>query len=252
MYQNTISKDLLQRVDVYAADDRSQLRPAVLVLPGGAYARHASHEGVDYARWLNSLGFHAFVFAYAVAPNKYPSALIEAQAVLDWIAAGEHGLPVSSDRIGVMGSSAGGHLAATLSSGELVHGVASANRHPAFQVLCYPLISFESDIHMESLNNLIGMDASLERRRDVSVDASVGRHTPATFIWTTADDASVHVAHALRYTEALARKAIDVELHVFPKGEHGLGLAPGNAVVREWVPLCERWLRRVALGESLS
>ena len=257
MYQDTISKEsqlshLLERVEIHAADDTSKLRPAVLVLPGGAYGRHAPHEGVDYAKWLNSLGFHAFVFAYAVAPHKYPTALVEAQAVLNWIAAGEHGLPVNPECIGVMGSSAGGHLAAMLSSVDPVHGAAAANLRPAFQVLCYPLISFESDVHMESLDNLIGRDAPLDVRRAVSVDANASGHTASTFIWTTADDASVHAAHALRYAEALARKAVDVELHVFPNGEHGLGLAPGNPAVREWVALCERWLQRVAVAPALS
>jgi acetyl esterase/lipase len=213
-------------------------RPAVLVLPGGGYAVHSERESVEFSAWLSGLGFHAFVLAYPVAPERHPRAVEEAAAALAWIRDGDHGLSVDPTRVGVLGGSAGGHLAAMLANGA---GGAAVPR-PAFSILCYPVISFEHDPHVGSMMNLLGEDPTLAERHAASVDVQVDERTPPAFVWFTATDAAVHVSNGLRYTDALARKGVPVELHVFPFGPHGLSLAQEEPHAAQWVGLCERWL----------
>ncbi|MGW5194334.1 alpha/beta hydrolase [Kribbella sp. NPDC004138] len=214
-----------------------QPRASVLVLPGGGYQKHAAHEAEAYADWLSKLGFDAVVLRYAVGPNAWPKALEEARETLAWMRerAGEH------TPVGVIGSSAGGHLAAALSTATCPD-VAPARTRPDFCILAYPLISFEVEAHPGSTANVLGDNPTDEDRRRVSVDRYVDAAVPPTFLWTTADDASVNPRHAMRYAEALTAAGVPMELHVFPHGIHGLGLATDDPVVGVWTTLCERWL----------
>ena len=215
------------------ASARTGPAPAMLVLPGGGYARHAAHEAEPVGAWLAGLGIHAVVLRYRVAPHRHPAALDDAREALAWIRGGTHGLEVDPARVGVLGFSAGGHLAASL---------ANEPRPPALSVLAYPVISFVDEPHEGSVGALLGPDADPERRAAHSADRRVSRGTPPAFVWHTADDASVPVSHALRYTAALASVGVPVELHVFPRGRHGLGLAGGLPEVAQWTALCARWL----------
>jgi acetyl esterase/lipase len=215
-------------------------RPAVLVLPGGGYAVLADHEGTDYARWLQGCGLHAFVLDYPVAPQRHPGPLSAATAALAHIRSGDHGLDVDTDRVGVIGSSAGGHLAGCLSVG-------AAGRdapRPAFAVLCYPVISFLDEPHVGSAENLLGPAPSAPDLAALSLERLVDDRTPPTFLWSTADDESVPVSNSLRYAQALVDAGVPTELHVLPHGRHGLGLAPDVPEVAGWSRLCEEWLRR--------
>ncbi|WP_432889964.1 alpha/beta hydrolase [Kribbella sp. CA-245084] len=211
-------------------------RASVLVLPGGGYRHHAAHEAEDYADWLSRLGFDAVVLRYAVGANAWPKALEEARDTLAWMRerAGE------ATPVGVIGSSAGGHLAAALSTATCPE--AGPTGRPDFCILAYPLISFEVQPHPGTTATVLGHQPTDQSRQQVSADRHVDTATPPTFIWTTADDASVHPAHALRYAEALTTAGVPVELHVFPHGVHGLGLAANDPVVSAWTTLCERWL----------
>jgi acetyl esterase/lipase len=212
---------------------------AVLVLPGGGYERHAPHEAGPYAAWLAALGYDAYVLRYPVGQHAWPAALIGARTALRHVRdrTPAH-LPV-----GVIGSSAGGHLAAALSTatGPLIGG--GANQRPDFAILAYPVITFEVDPHPGSARNLLGSNPSRGAQVRVSVDRHVDRATPPTFVWTTADDATVPAAHSLRYAQALINAGVSVELHVFPQGQHGLGLGRDNSTTRQWTDLCEGWLR---------
>jgi acetyl esterase/lipase len=211
-------------------------RPAVLVLPGGGYARCAPHEGAPVARWLASLGLHAVVLEYAVAPHHHPRPLQDATAALEHVRGGGHGLDVDPARVGVLGSSAGGHLAACLSTG--LGGVAV----PDLTVLCYPVVSLEHAPHAGSVRNLLGADPTPAQARALSPDLHVGPTTPPAFLWHTAADDAVDVTHSLRYAAALAAAGVEVELHVFPHGRHGLGMAEEEPRTAGWSALCADWL----------
>ena len=207
--------------------------PAMLVLPGGGYVGHAAHEAEPVAAWLAGLGIHAVVLRYRVAPHRHPAPLDDAREALAWLRGGAHGLDVDPARVGVLGFSAGGHLAASL---------ANETRPPDLTVLAYPVISFVDEPHEGSVEALLGPDADAARRSAHSADRHVSAGTPPAFVWHTADDAAVPVSHALRYVAALASAGVPVELHVFPSGRHGLGLAPDLPDVARWTGLCERWL----------
>ncbi|MDQ0076149.1 alpha/beta hydrolase [Arthrobacter oryzae] len=218
--------------------------PAMLVLPGGGYERHADHEAEPVAGWLASLGIHAFVLRYRVAPHRHPAPLQDAKAALAWIRTGRHGLAVNRSRVGVLGFSAGGHLAATLAAG-IPSGEESLDvpgSRPDLSILCYPVLSFEAAVHQGSINNLLGASPSKEILAGLSAELTVTGDTPPAFIWHTFDDGAVDVEHSLRYALALRHAAVPAELHVYPHGRHGLGLAAGVPGVERWTELCATWL----------
>lgn len=241
------------RVEAFCPPDLAG-SPVFMVLPGGGYHHHAEHEGRDVALWLNTLGLNAVVLAYTVAADSvaadrpvdalHPAPLGDARAVLAWLRGGESGLAVDASRIGVMGFSAGGHLAATLSAG-VDAGAGPALDRPELAVLAYPVISMVSHCHEGSVEALLGPDPAPSQRRALSADQAVDGATPPTFLWHTADDMAVPVENSLAHAGALARHGVPFELHVFPRGRHGLGLAvngPGPHPAADWARLCRNWL----------
>ena len=221
--------------------------PAMLVLPGGGYARQADHEAEPVAEWLASLGVHAFVLRYKVAPHRHPEPLAHAKEAMLWIRSGAHGLTVDSKRVGVLGFSAGGHLAGSLSvalpTGDPTLDQAGAV--PDLSVLCYPVISFVDSAHQGSVDNLAGEGAPPDLLEQLSLERQVQASTPPAFLWHTADDEAVPVSHSLAYAAALAKARVPVELHVFPHGVHGIGLAEGAPGAGQWPNLCAGWLSRM-------
>jgi acetyl esterase/lipase len=231
------TETIARHIDPFRADAANA--PAMLVLPGGAYGRHAPHEGEPVARWLTSLGIHAFVLAYPVAPARHPAPVRAAQAAMEWIRAGRHGLRADPGRVGVIGFSAGGHLAASLCVGDV-------RSRPARCVLAYPVISFVRQPNEGTCRNLLGPGAGDAARHAVSVDEHVDAEHPPTFLWHTAADAAVPASHALSYASALADHGVPVDLHLFGDGVHGLGLADdqdsSRLEARHWTDLCASWL----------
>ncbi|WP_258802440.1 alpha/beta hydrolase [Pseudarthrobacter sp. NS4] len=221
-------------------------RPAVLVLPGGGYARQADHEAEPVAEWLAAEGIHAFVLRYRVAPDRHPAPLEDAKEAMLYIRSGEHGLAVDPDRVGVLGFSAGGHLAATLSTAAATGSTRLDVREavPDLTVLCYPVVSCTEAVHQGSVDNLLGDAPSSDLLAALSADRQVSSDTPPAFLWHTADDAAVPVSHSLRYAGALLEAGVPAELHVFPHGRHGLGLAGGEPGAEQWPALCADWLGR--------
>ncbi|MBT0768164.1 alpha/beta hydrolase [Kineosporia sp. J2-2] len=208
-------------------------RPAVLVLPGGAYGHHGPHEGEPVARWLAGLGLHAFVLRYRVSPHRHPAPLDDAVRALARIRSRAGDLGVDAGRVGVLGFSAGGHLAASL---------ANTAAPPDLSVLAYPVISFTDEPHEGSVHHLLGEPVTTRQRLEHSAELHVSATTPPAFVWHTADDPAVPVGHSLRYVAALAAAGVPAELHVFPSGRHGLGLSGEAPYVAHWTRLCERWL----------
>jgi len=231
--------------------ESSQPTSAIVILPGGGYGMRAEHEGEPVAKWLNSLGISAFVLHYRVAPYKHPSPLIDVQRAIRTIRFSAKDWGVDPNRLGVLGFSAGGHLAATAGThfdegdGHATDPIERESSRPDLLVLCYPVITFQGATrHQGSIDNLLGevpSEAELER---LSNEKQVKEQTPPTFLWHTADDASVHVENSFLFARALREKNIPFELHIFEQGRHGLGLANEDDQVRDWQGQCARWLKK--------
>lgn len=246
--------DLPEGVDWYPAADAGSGaehggragRPALaVVLPGGGYGMHAPHEGEGYTRWLNGIGIDAVVFAYPLAPHRHPDAVVATRALVRDLRTDRWaGLP-SDPRIVVIGSSAGGHLAALVSNAPTPaeRAVSDVDDRPDLTVLCYPVTSMTDHPHVGSTDNLLGPGASVRERSVVDADLLVDDRTPPTFLWHTAEDEHVPVTHSLSYAHALARHGVPFELHVFERGVHGIGLAGGLGPAEAWSTLATTWLR---------
>lgn len=203
--------------------------PLILVLPGGGYSRVVTEkEGTPTVAWLRSLGWRAEVVEYPVGV-RHPAPL---RFVEERIAAER---AAGTDVIGVMGFSAGGHLAG--------HVALAGTARPDFAVLCYPVVSMLLDTHRPSQDELLGASASDEQRRAVSLEHLVTPDAPPFFVWHTGGDQLVSVEHAHLLGAALAQHGVPHDLHVFAEGPHGLGFAVGRPAAA-WKGLCEAWLEK--------
>jgi acetyl esterase/lipase len=223
--------------------------PAIVVCPGGGYRMRAEHEGAPVAEWLSTLGIAAFVVSYRVAPNRHPIPLLDAQRAIRTVRANAADWNIDPSRVGILGFSAGGHLAATAAT-QWDSGDPDANDpirregcQPDVAILCYPVISFISHQHMGSMANLLGDTPSLDARRALSAELNVTSDTPPIFLWHTADDEAVEVENSLLLASALRRHGVPFALHVFPHGNHGLGLARDHDAAFVWPDLCARFLQ---------
>lgn len=223
----------------------------VIVLPGGGYQMKALHEAEPIALAMNAQGFSAFVLDYRVKPYRCPLPQQDAARAVRHVRANAEKYGVNPDKIAVLGFSAGGHLAACsgvywdrgdASSADAVERVSS---RPDAVVLCYPVIMlFGSLGHEGSTKNLLGDRATDKAlRRAMTPCINVTPESSPAFLWHTAEDGGVPVGNSVRMFESLHECGVHTELHVFPKGEHGLGLAEGDAQVSQWVGLCGNFLR---------
>lgn len=221
---------------------------AVVIFPGGAYQARANHEGEGYARLLNTFGITAFVVNYRVFPNHFPAPLLDARRAMRFVRFKAEEFGIDKNKVLAMGSSAGGHLTALLSTycedlAEEKDDLIQEEYLPNGQILCYPVISSEESIsHKRSFENLLG--DLYEKRAEYSPDLLVNQTTPPAFIWHTAEDDCVPCINSYRYAEALTKQKILVELHIFPQGGHGLGLAPNFPYVAQWTTLLRNWIKK--------
>ena len=221
---------------------------AIIVFPGGGYCCRAEHEGIGYAELLNAFGFSAFVVNYRVAPCRFPKPLLDARRSVQFVRCKAQEFGVDKNKILVMGSSAGGHLAALVATCKenldtVNDNISKENYIPNGQILCYPVISSDESIsHKSSYEKLLG--DQYDQKEKYSPERLVSETTPSAFIWHTADDFGVSVMNSYRYAEALHRANIDCELHVFPNGPHGLGVAPHFSHVSQWTGLLRNWLKK--------
>ncbi|MGI8405913.1 MAG: alpha/beta hydrolase [Thermomicrobiales bacterium] len=220
----------------------------VVVCPGGGYHMKADHEGDPVAHWLNTLGISAVVVDYRVAPHTHPAPWHDAQRAIRMVRANASHWGVRTDQVGILGFSAGGHLAATvgthwdLGDAGADDPIERESSRPDVIVDCYGVISMQEIAHTGSLANLLGESPNEAQLRDLSADLNVGPETPPAFIWHTADDEVVDVEHSLRFASALGKHGVTFALHVFPHGQHGLGLAEDDPVVSTWTSLCGQFL----------
>jgi acetyl esterase/lipase len=206
----------------------------MIVLPGGGYAAHAPHEAEPVARWLGEIGVQASVFRYPLNV-RHPVPLNALRAEIGRRRAGAR-------RIGLIGFSAGGHLAglATLAPG------AAADQTVQFAVLGYAITSMQTETYRPARVILLGQDASAHLRRSTSLDALVTPQSPPFFVWHTAEDAYVPPEHTYRLASALAANQVPHAVHVFAHGPHGLGLAQDAGEVAIWTTLASAWIQEQA------
>ncbi len=229
----------------------SDLKGAVVVLPGGGYGGKAGHEAAPIAEWLNTLGIAAFVVDYRVAPYRHPIPMLDARRAIQQVRSRASAWQVDPARVAVLGFSAGGHLASTTGThfeavsnpAPVKDTVSGLSSRPDALVLCYPVISFGECGHVGSMNNLLGENPPEDLRQALSNETQVTAQTPPAFLWHTANDQSVPVENSLRFARALDAHHIPFELHIFPDGRHGLGLAQDFPQVAAWTDLCGRWLK---------
>lgn len=218
-----------------------QERGCVIVCPGGGYEfKTMDYEGEEIALMFNKNGIDAFVLDYRIKPDYHPSPLNDAFRAIEKVRALSEELGYMSDKIGIIGFSAGGHLAA--SAGTMWTTPAT---RPDAMILCYPVITMGKTAHVGSKTNLIGDRITEALVSDLSCENRVSRQTPPAFIWHTADDKAVTVDNSLMMASALASKAVPFEMHIYPHGEHGLALAKDDKVVSAWAGLCVDWLKRL-------
>jgi acetyl esterase/lipase len=224
---------------------------AVVILPGGGYGHLAlGHEGEEIAAYFNQLGITAAICIYrhrgagnAGSGYGHPVPLLDAsRAALDW--------NIDPERIGIIGFSAGGHLASTVSthfdlgqraSPDPVERVSS---RPDFAILAYPVISLDQPhTHRGSQRNLLGEHPDEQLLHSLSTENSVTDQTPPSFLFHTAEDQAVPAENSLKYFSALLRHGVPAELHVFQSGRHGIGLAGQHGDASAWPQLCAQWLK---------
>lgn len=221
---------------------------AVILFAGGGYSIRNRYEDFSYAQFLNNFGLTAFVVNYRLEPAHFPDQLLDARRAVRLVRARAAEFGVDPQKLIVMGSSAGGHVSALVSTyldpiaGEGADEIDAIDPIPNGQVLCYAVISGDEAItHPKSMARLLPGEL-IEKRAEVSAERLVTKRTPPAFIWHTAEDASVSVLNSYRYATALREAGIPCELHVFPFGHHGLAMARTNPHVAQWVELLHRWL----------
>jgi len=249
----TASGGNIPTLDLYPAPGDQTNKTAIVICPGGGYANLATdHEGSQVAAWLNSIGITALVLKYrlpsdATMLNKSIGPLQDAQEALRIVRRHANDWRIDPHKIGIMGFSAGGHLAATASThfDEVVYKPAdSTSARPDFSILIYPVISMDGEItHLGSRNNLLGEHPSAELIRHFSNERSVTGGTPTAFIVHSADDDVVPVQNSIAYMTALTKLRIPCELHVYQSGGHGFGLGKSKGTESTWPESCRKWLQ---------
>ncbi|MBQ2709807.1 MAG: alpha/beta hydrolase [Clostridia bacterium] len=225
--------------------------PCIVVYPGGGYAKRARHEAGPIAEFFNSRGMHAVVCEYRVAPNRHPAPLADAQRAIKILRANAEAWKIDPEKIVTLGFSAGGHLcASTITLPDVTRERIGADEIdkqcalPNGAILCYPVISVDTLYgHTGSGKNLLGEKYELEKEY-FSLENRVSEKTPKAFLWHTSDDSCVNVKNSLIFGEKLRDAGIQFEMHIYPHGNHGLGLAEKFEDVSGWANLAADWVWR--------
>lgn len=232
---------------VYPAPQPSGM--AVIACPGGGYQHLAmNHEGHDMAAWFNAQGITCAVLTYRMPAGRSGVPLSDALRAIRLVKEHAAEWGVNPQQVGIMGASAGGHLASTAAT-----RYGSEENRPAFQILLYPVISMDASItHAGSRTNLLGENPSAEELDRYSNERQVTADTPPAFIALSSDDRSVPPANSLRYYEALLAAGVPATMHIYPTGKHGWGFRDSFPYKRQWTGELEKWLRESVCRFSLQ
>lgn len=242
-------------IEVFLPTRRTATGTGVLICPGGGYAGLAyDWEGTDIAKWLNSKGIAAFVLKYrlpadASVQTNYKAPLQDAQRAMRYIKTNKEQFHLKDGQIGVMGFSAGGHLASTL--GTLYNkevytskdSIDNISAKPDFLALIYPVISMQQGVtHQGSKDQLLGKNPSEIVTDEFSNELNVNAETSPTFLIHSTNDGAVPVQNSLRFYQALVANKVPAAMHIFPTGGHGYGLGLENKATQQWTSLFETWI----------
>ncbi len=252
----TEEKDM-PTVIVYLPQDAKQPTPVLMICPGGGYGGLAmDHEGHQFAKWANDMGMAGVIVSYRHRGRGYghPNPLLDAQRAIRLTRSHADDWKIDPKRLGMIGFSAGGHLTSTVlthfdsGKADATDAVERQSSRPDFGILSYAVIALgESYTHGGSQKNLLGADASPELIKSLSNEKQVTSQMPPTFLWHTAEDRAVPAENSLRFYSAMVTAGVPGELHVFPKGRHGLGLAAGSGAAEQWPGLCKNWLADIGM-----
>jgi acetyl esterase/lipase len=229
-----------------------RIRPCLVILPGGGYGNLAiDHEGHQIAKWANSLGMHALICKYRNRKDGYghPVPMLDAQRAVRIARASSIEWYIDTKKVGIIGFSAGGHLASTV----LTHfdvgdtasldPIAKQSSRPDFGILCYPVIAMsETYTHAGSRKNLLGDEPDPKLLELLDNHKQVSPETPPTFLFHTQEDTVVHPDNSLAFYAAMVRHKVPGELHFFQKGKHGVGLGSSIPGTGSWSETCKAWL----------
>jgi acetyl esterase/lipase len=252
----TAEKDIPTLTPFFAGAEKAT-GAAMVVCPGGAYQHLAPHEGEVYAQWLNEHGISAFVLKYRLGPGGYrhPAMLQDAARAVRLVRAHADEWKLDPKRIGIIGSSAGGHLASTLMThfdagdSNAVDVIERQSSRPDLGILCYAVITLGKFAHQGSKINLLGTNAPPELVQELSNELHVTKDTPPCFLWHTFEDKTVPVENSLQFAAALRAAGVPFDLHIYQKGGHGMGLGvrqytPGDSgKLHPWAADCLVWLK---------
>jgi acetyl esterase/lipase len=228
---------------------------AVVIFPGGGYGHLAmDHEGHQIAQWLNSFGVAGFIVKYrhsrSGAGYRHPAPLQDAQRAIRTVRSGAGKWNLDPDRIGIIGFSAGGHLASSAGThfkqrySDAKDQIDRARCRPDFMILMYPVVSFtESFAHKGSRKNLLGENPDPKLVENLSNENQVTSETPPTFLVHANDDKGVPPENSIAFYLALIKAGVPAEMHIYEKGGHGFGPGTGKGAVSSWMLRCSEWMR---------
>lgn len=234
----------------YLVKNGNKDKGMIIICPGGGYFQlSVQHEGIDVAKMLNQAGISAAVLYYRIKPYRHPAMISDANRAVRLARYHAEEWEINPEKIGILGFSAGGHLAVTacenfddgLMNGDEIDRMSS---RPNAGILCYPVVTLSPQYtHMGTREALLGAEPDPTLEWQLSGENSVPDDCPPLFIWHTAADEAVHVNNSLDLAKALKAKNVPFELHIFPKGSHGLGLAETVPQVHQWAALAVKWLK---------
>ena len=234
----------------YVAPKEKATGAAVIVCPGGGYGHLADHEGGPVAEWLNSIGVTSFVLKYRLDPRyQHPAPLLDAARAIRTVRARAKEWGLDPERIGIMGFSAGGHLASTIGThfdsgkSDAADPIDRVSSRPNVMILIYPVITMKDRTHSGSRKNLLGDNPSPELVTLLSNEEQITKETPPTFLVHTMTDTVVPVENSLMFVMSLRKAGVPFEFHLYERGPHGFGLGTKDPILATWPDRCADWLR---------